>query len=179
MNHFRLRPSLLIFVAIIPILGSISLSQSPAAHLMVTSVRQDAGERTTSNLRGTSEKWIVRFRLETSADQGVYLLLLGPKGSAPLGYALERVAGHVVWRDGEIAPAVSKSPGIAKLANQPGAHWILLPSMAAYEWEVATESAGTQVDQSRSVFIKRDMKSAPVELAAPWFSVHQKQVAVE
>jgi len=174
MKYKRCMSFSLVFVAITSFLGGISVGQSPLAHLKVTSTRRATETEQPRRSAYTAEKWIVRFRLEISADQGAYLLVLGPKGSTPLGYALERLSGNIVWQDTVTGRGRPESPGIARLANEPGARWIFLPPSAAYEWEIVTEYPETQADKSRSVFVRKDMTCAATEVVSPWYSLDRR-----
>src|SRR5690242_2416753 len=129
MKYNCMRFSILFFV-ITSFLVDISVGQSPLAHLNVTSTRRATETEDPGMSAYTAENWIVRFRLEISADQGAYLLVLGEKGAAPLGYTLERLSGNIVWQDIGTGRGRTESPGIARLANQPGARWIFLPPSA-------------------------------------------------
>jgi len=148
--------------------------QSPLAQLKVIGVRKMTQ---TEHIKPVSENarvtYLVRFRLEVSGDQGVYLLTLGPTGAPPLGYALVRNAGKALWLDEVSGELQSKSPGVERLTNELGARWILLPASAAYEWEIEAECS--REVQSRSVFIEEDIKGPPTELISPWYGVGRKR----
>jgi hypothetical protein len=171
MNYARRMHFFFVLFALLFLLKGISSGQLLLGRFDVTTVRRATGEERQGMSAGPGDKWIVRFRLELPSEQGAYLLMLGPKGTPPLGYVLERVSGNIVWRD-EGGRNLSRSPGLAKLMKEPGARWIFLPPSAAYEWEVATESASTPGDMSRSVFVRKDMTSAPMELVCQWYSLH-------
>lgn len=151
---------------------ALMFGQSTLTHLNVSSVRKAAKSELPLTSSGPGEKWIVRFRLELSAEQGAYLLVLGPKGAPPLGYGLERRSSGTVWRDLGTGRSFTKSPGSAKLVKEPGARWVFLPPSAAYEWEVVDGRDEASADASRTVLIRWDMASAPIELVSPWYSVH-------
>jgi len=150
----------------------VALGQVPPAQLKVISVQKvnNAGyAQRVSHSIGT--KYVVRFRLEVGGDQGVYVLLLGSNGTPPLGYALERNTRGVVWLDGDRGEDQSKSPGVERLTKRLGARWILLPASAVYEWEIEADSPGIGTDESRSIFIRGDLKRPPIELLSSWFKV--------
>lgn len=170
MNYARRMQLSLVLFVLVPLLWGISSGQSLLGRFNVTGVRRATGEERQAMSAGRGDRWIVRFRLELPTEQGAYLLVLGPKGAPPLGYVLERVSGNIVWRD-EGGRNLSKSPGLVKLLKEAGARWIFLPPSAAYEWEVAAESASTPRDFSRTVFVRKDMSSAPMELVCPWYSL--------
>lgn len=170
MNYARRMQLSFVLFVLVSLLRGVSSGQSLLARFNVTSVRRATLDERQA-MSGPGQKFIVRVRLELATEQGAYLLVLGPKGGPPLGHVLERVSGKIVWRD-ESGRNLSKSPGLAQLIEEPGARWIFLPSMAAYEWEVAAESTSTPTDVSRSVFVRKDMTSAPLELVCPWHSLH-------
>lgn len=150
----------------------VSRAQSPPAQLKVINIREmnDAEIVTRSSERG-NRKYAVRFRLQIGADAGVYLLTVGPKGSPPLGYCLSRNGSSVVWFDEGSGVDRAKSPGVEHLNSEDGARWVLLPAMAALEWEIESQPSRAGREESRSVFIRKDMGSPAIELVAPWYTV--------
>jgi hypothetical protein len=157
-------------------LVGVASGQSPLAQLKVISVRKmTEAEYSTRASDKIGARYVVRFRLEVSGDQGVYVLAGGPKGTPPLGYAVERNSSSIVWLDAARGEDRSKSPGVEKLTKELGASWILLPAAAAYEWEIEAECSGAGIDESRSVFIRKDMKRPPTELISSWYTVGDKQ----
>ena len=162
----------LALLALVSLFTALSVGQSPLAHLTVTNVRRATAAKLKGNVVSARRKQIIRYRLELSAVQGAYLLVLGPKGAPPFGRVMERIADSVVRRNPVSGRSLPESPGLAQLDKEPGARWIFLPPSAAYEWEVAAEPASTPRDMSRSVFVRKDMTSAPMELVCPWHSLH-------
>jgi len=150
----------------------VAWAQSPLAQLKLISIRKmnDAEIVTHSSEQG-SPKYAVRFRLQIGADAGVYLLTVGPKGSPPLGYCLSRSGGNVVWLDEQSGDDRDKSPGAEHLNREEGARWVLLPAMAALEWEIESQPSRAGREESRSIFIRKDTGSPPIELVAPWYMV--------
>jgi hypothetical protein len=126
MNYARRMHFFFVLFALLFLLKGISSGQLLLGRFDVTTVRRATGEERQAMSAGPGDKWIVRFRLELPSEQGAYLLMLGPKGTPPLGYVLERVSGNIVWRD-EGGRNLSRSPGLAKLMKEPGARWIFLP----------------------------------------------------
>jgi hypothetical protein len=47
--------------------------------------------------------------------------------------------------------------------------------MAALEWEVESQSSRAGTEESRSVFIRKDMGSPPIELVAPWYTISDEK----
>jgi len=149
-----------------------ALGQAPLAQLKVISVRKVSNaDHTKRASRTIGSKYVVRLRLEVGGDQGVYVLLLGSIGTPPLGYAVERNTRGVVWLDGDRGEDQSTSPGVERLKKRLGARWILFPASATYEWEIEADSSGVGTDESRSIFIRADLKRPPTELLSSWFKV--------
>ena len=150
----------------------VSWAQSLPAQLKVINIRKmnDAGVARSSSEK-SSLRYAVRFRLQIGADAGVYLLTVGPKGSPPLGYCLSRNGSSVVWFDERSGDNRAKSPGVEHLNSEDGARWVLLPAMAALEWEIESQPRRAGREESRSVFIRKDMGSPAIELVAPWYTV--------
>jgi hypothetical protein len=150
----------------------VSWAQSPLAQLKVINIRKmNDAEVITRSSEKSSPKYAVRFRLQIGADAGVYLLTVGPKGSPPLGYCLSRNGSNVVWFDDRSGDDSTKSPGVEHLNSEDGARWLLLPAMAALEWETESQPSRTGTEESRSIFVRKDMGSPAIELVAPWYTV--------
>lgn len=81
-----------VFFASAVLFTALMFGQSTLAHLNVSSVRKATKYELTLTSSGPGEKWIVRFSLELSAEQGAYLLVLGPKGAPPADSRAECVA---------------------------------------------------------------------------------------
>lgn len=158
---------LVTFLALSPIANS----QSLPARLKVIRIRKASELKRGARVPDANPNYMVRFRLEVSGDQGVYLLTLGPKGAPPLGYALERRGNAVTWLDGSNGEVRLQSPGPESLTRIGAARWIFLPASAAYEWEIQSPASRSGVEESRSVFVRGDMTSPPRELLSPWYTV--------
>ena len=165
--------SILSFGIILAILSTAS-GQAPLARLAVISVGKVADAEDTK-LLSDGAQYVIRFRLEVPGDKGLYILSSGPKGAPPLGYALERRGSSIVWLSGASGEDQFKSPGIHRLTKEFGGRWVLLPASAAYEWEVEAEASRAGIEQSRSVFVRKDMNRPPVELISPWYTVGSKR----
>lgn len=165
--------SIIVCVIICTFVG-VSVGLPPLAQLKVIGVRR-VTESTHTRRKGNdiSVKYLVRFRLEVSCDREIYLLIGGPKGAPPLGYALQRNATGAVWLDGSGGGERLKSPGVEKLSKEgeTKTNWVLLPPLSAYEWEMVVASSGAPLDQSRSVFIREGLKRAPSELISAWYRI--------
>lgn len=156
--------------AVVPVFAfaGILQCQSPLARLVTAQVRN---AEKYDNLRddGTCRaKQIVRFRLEVGANESIYLLLSGPKGSAPMGFSREHDSGKILGRERASAQDFSTSPRVRMLSSQPGAQWIPLPPSAVYEWE-ANHCSIPGKNKSLSVFIREDMTREPIEVEGPWY----------
>ena len=150
----------------------LALGQSPPATLKVTGIRKMTEAEYTKRIsEQIGTKYIVGFRLEVSGQQGIYVLSAGPIGAPPLGYAFTRIAGNIIWQEGDKGRGHSTSLGVDKLTKTLGARWTWLPASSAYEWEVEAESSTAGVDESRSVFVRTGMKNSPTELFSTWYIV--------
>ena len=146
--------------------------QAPLGRLKPVSIRKMTSDEYTKRLsQHIGTRYIIRLRLEVSGDKGLYVLASGPKGTPPLGYALERRRNNIVWLDGASGTDHLKCPGVDRLTKRLGARWLWLPPAAAYEWEVEAEASRAGIDESRSVFVRQNMKRAPFELIASWYTV--------
>jgi len=158
-------------------LAGVALGDSPLARLRVVGIRKEAKTEYPKRVSNdVKSRHIVRFRLEVSGDQGIYVLAAGPKGSPPLGYCLERNAGSVVWLEEPRGEEQLNSPGAEKLTRKSGAAWIWLPASSAYEWEIEATPSPAGIDESRSLFTRKDMRHPPTELISPWYRVDDKTV---
>ena len=158
-------------------LAGVSAAQSQLATLKVISVRQVSRSEVANHVaEDMRPACIVRFRLEVSSNWGVYVLALGPMGAPPSGYALKRTAGSTQWLDGSSGVYQSKSPGVERLIKE-GTSWIWLPASAAYEWEIEVAPTRDSHEESRSVFIRKEMKQAPTEIISSWYAVTDKNAS--
>jgi hypothetical protein len=118
------------------------------------------------------EKHVVQFRLEVGTYEGIYLLLSGPKGSAPMGIWIEKVSGKVVWTEPRSGRTFSTPPSLKLLGDESGSRWIYLPPSAVYQWDAiqpvasGERSAGAE---SLKVLIRDGMSREPIEVSAPWY----------
>jgi hypothetical protein len=144
-------------------------SSSPFGIIKIISARKMSDEESRTRrikdyIRAT---YIVRLRFEATANHGVFVY--APNCAEPGGYLLERKAGKVRWLASIGNTDPSKSPGFKAYEDELGSCWLLMRPGSAYEWEKASEPLFDK-ENARSIFVKGERDSEPIELISPWYS---------
>lgn len=161
--------ALTILFSVIGGLIGLASAQSAPARLTVISVHQaSAAEPGDLHSKHDRKEYVVRFRLETAGDEGLYVLALGPIGTPLRGRTRERAIGS-----GLNTSSVSFEQKSVCLESDGNGreHWVLLPGGSAYEWDMSAAPSKPGKELSRSVCVRRSMRSDPRELLSSWYTI--------
>lgn len=159
---------LLLLLSVISGLTSLTSGQASPARLTIISIRQASGAGLGIHSERERRGYVVRFRLEIAREEGLYALAMGPLGTPLLGWTHERARTSGL---NEYKMSIEVTNLCLESDDKSREHWVFLPGKSAYEWEMGAMPSQPGTELSRSVCVRRSMRSHPGELLSSWYTV--------